>query len=111
LAALCERALISLPVGTGLRACLDDACAAAGLAPRIAFEASDPGVLARLAGQGLGVAILPASVAAARADQLHALAVRPGLRSRVELAWRAGGPIGPAASALVTHARAVLCRS
>ncbi|KOG56010.1 LysR family transcriptional regulator, partial [Streptomyces varsoviensis] len=41
-----DRALISLPRGTGLRTCLDEACAAAGFAPRIAFEAGDPNVLA-----------------------------------------------------------------
>jgi DNA-binding transcriptional LysR family regulator len=36
------RALVSLPHGTGLRTRLDEACAAAGFAPHIAFEASDP---------------------------------------------------------------------
>ncbi len=61
--ALQERALISLPRGTGLRSCLDDACAAAGVHPHIAFEASNPDVLAHLTAQGLGVAILPASIA------------------------------------------------
>jgi DNA-binding transcriptional LysR family regulator len=108
IAELCERALISLPVGTGMRACLDEACAAGGARPRIAFEAGDPGVLAQLAARGLGVAILPASAVAARPGRLHGIAVRPGLRSRVELAWRADGPTSPAARAMVTHARAVL---
>src|SRR4051812_17630883 len=47
LAGLSERALVTLPRGTGVRACLDDACALAGVQPRIAFEASDPNVVAQ----------------------------------------------------------------
>lgn len=104
-----DRPLISLPRGTGLRACLDDACVIAGFTPTIAFEANSPGMLAQLAGQGLGTAILPASVATAMSDQVHALKVRtPALRSRVEIAWRADGHIGTAASALIRDARAYL---
>lgn len=40
LAALAERTLIALPVGTGIRRRLEEAFTAAGLTPRIAFEAS-----------------------------------------------------------------------
>jgi DNA-binding transcriptional LysR family regulator len=100
-----DEALISLPRGTGLRSLLDDACAAAGFAPRIAPEAGDPGVLARLAARGLGVAIVPASLAAAHAERLHAIAIdRPVLRGALALAWRAGGPASPAGRAFVRHA-------
>jgi DNA-binding transcriptional LysR family regulator len=110
--ALRERALISLPRGTGLRTCLDLACAAAGFQPRIAFEASDPLVLAQLAGRGLGLAILPASVADAATDTLHVMPFAgPELRGRLALAWRAEGPTGPAARALIGHARTTMgCR-
>ncbi len=66
LAALSDRALISLPIGSGLRSIIDEACAAAGLSPRIAFEASEPPVLVKLAARGLGVAIVPASAASTR---------------------------------------------
>jgi DNA-binding transcriptional LysR family regulator len=99
LADLCERDLISMPDGTGLRARLDQACAQAGLSPRIALQAGDPNVLARLAGRGLDVAILAESMAGPAG--LHAVTVVPGLRSRVELVWRA-------ARALIAHARVVL---
>ncbi|HEY6887556.1 MAG TPA: LysR family transcriptional regulator, partial [Solirubrobacter sp.] len=47
--------LICLPRGTGVRALWD----ATGVRARVAFEASDPSVLAQLAARGLGVAILP----------------------------------------------------
>jgi DNA-binding transcriptional LysR family regulator len=109
LAELADRALITLPAGTGLRACLDAAYASAGLKPRIGFEASDPRMLARLAGRGLGLAFLPASVAEAHGEGLHVIAVSdPHMRGRLALTWRTEGPASPAARVLVTHARAEL---
>lgn len=106
--ALRDRALISLPQGTGIRSRLDDACVTAGFTPHIAFEASSPVVLAQLAARGLGVAIVPASVARARED-LHPLSIiRPELRGRLAFVWRTDGPISPAARALVGRARRML---
>ncbi|MBV8933665.1 MAG: LysR family transcriptional regulator [Kutzneria sp.] len=108
LTALRERVLISLPMGTGVRSLLDGACSDAGFSPRIAFEAGTPEVLAHFAACGLGVAILPASVAAARED-LHAVRIiRPALRGRLGFAWRAEGPVSPAARAFLTRARRIL---
>jgi len=109
LEAIRERDIISLPRGTGLRSCLDAACGATGFQPRIAFEASSPDVLAQLAARGLGVAILPESVARAHSTELHTLAItRPCLRGRIELAWRTDGPTSPAGRALIGHARRTL---
>jgi DNA-binding transcriptional LysR family regulator len=109
LAELQTQPLISMPKGTGLRSCLDAACAAAGFTPRIALEAASPPIIATLAAQGLGIAILPTSVASAYPDELHALQVKaPHFRSRIEAAWRAAGHISPAARALIRHAREVL---
>ena len=100
------RPLISLPVGTGLRSCIDDACSAAGVRLRIALEASNPGVLALLAARGLGVALLPASLAAEHDADLHAVTITgPALRARIELAWRPDGPASPAARALIRLAQ------
>ena len=107
LAAIGDRTILSLPRGTGIRSIFDDACARIGLQPRIALEASNLGILARLAGLGLGMAILPESVAAATAG-LHAIEItEPRMRGKVALAWRADGPIGPAAQALIRRARGV----
>jgi DNA-binding transcriptional LysR family regulator len=96
--------LVSLPRGTGVRAALDAACAEAGFAPRIVLEASALPMVAQLAGRGLGVAILPASVAPSAA--LHVLTVSPQVSSRLELAWSPSAAHSPAASALIDHARA-----
>ncbi|MGD3111886.1 LysR family transcriptional regulator [Streptomyces sp. YGL11-2] len=102
-------ALMCLPAGSGLRTVADAAWAAAGARPRIAFEASDPRVLAQLASRGLGVAILPERFVRDNAPELHACQIlSPHLRGRLALAWRSGGRTGPAARALVAHARAVL---
>jgi DNA-binding transcriptional LysR family regulator len=109
LADLGERVLISLPRGTGVRTAFDDGCASIGFEPRVAFEASAPNIVADLASKGLGVAILPESVAEASAGTLKTLRVtRPRMRSRLELAWRADGASSPAARALIGHARTAL---
>ncbi len=103
---LAEHPLISLPRGTGLRACLDAACAASGIAAHVTYEAAEPRMAAQLAAHGFGVAIVPAGVATARSPQLHALTItdRP-LRARLAAAWRAAGPTSPAARALINHVR------
>jgi DNA-binding transcriptional LysR family regulator len=107
LADLRDRTLIALPAGAGIRHQFDRACAQAGVSPRIAFEASTPLALADLAGRGLGVAIVPASVPRGRAD-LHALTFVPEFRGRLVLAWRSAGPISPAARVLIDRARRLL---
>ena len=87
--------LICLPRGTGVRSIWE----ATGVRARVAFEASDPGVLAQLAARGLGVAILPEPAA----GDLHTLTL--GLRGQIALVWREGGPSSPAARAFMEHAR------
>jgi DNA-binding transcriptional LysR family regulator len=105
---LCGNRLLSLPRGTGVRQALEQACAAEGLQARVTLEANSPATVASLASKGLGVAVLPQSVVSAIPDLRSIAIVEPGLRSRVELAWRAGGPHTPAARALQARALEVL---
>ncbi|MFB7505657.1 LysR family transcriptional regulator [Streptomyces broussonetiae] len=108
LTALRGHRLISLPRGTGTRAVLERLCAEAGFRPHIAIEAATPDALVRLAAHGLGVAVVPG------------LLPRPGLtalplddaraRGRVALAWRAEGPMTPAARELLGRLRARTAR-
>lgn len=105
LEALKNRDLISLPRGTGVRSCFDEACAAVGFHPRIAFEASDPNVLAELAIRGLGLAIIPASLGRTYEGELELIAItRPRIRGRLAIAWRENGLISPAARAFLDYA-------
>jgi DNA-binding transcriptional LysR family regulator len=107
LADIADRTLIALPHGTGLRSTVEAAYASAGLRPRVAFEASDPRTLARLAARGLGLAFLPASVAKAHGDGLRVMTVTaPEIRARLALTWRNDDTRSPAARALIAHARA-----
>jgi DNA-binding transcriptional LysR family regulator len=101
---LARHPLISLPPGTGLRACLDQACARAGFEPAVALEASSPGVVAQLAAEGLGVGIVPESGGAPLG--LHPLPIVPPMRGQLALAWRESGPSSPAARTLVSEAQA-----
>jgi DNA-binding transcriptional LysR family regulator len=108
LRALAERTLISLPPGAGLRACLDEACTNAGIRPRISFETGDPRVATQLAAKGLGVAVVPRTVAGIDQDHLHTLTISgPELRGRLAIAWLANGPSSPAARVLIRRACAV----
>ena len=96
--------------GAGFR--IDAAFGAAALRPHIAFEAGDPRLLAQLAARGLGVAIVPQSVADARRELLDRIAIiRPAPTGRIALAWRTEGPISPAAQALITRVQAAVARS
>ena len=96
--------LVSLPRGTGVRAALDAACVAAGFTPRIVFEASALPMVVELAGRGLGLAVVPASIP--NGPGILRL-TDPQLRSRLELAWPSAPAANPAARALIEQARAL----
>ncbi|MFG2813216.1 LysR family transcriptional regulator [Streptomyces sp. NPDC048410] len=99
-------ALMCLPSGSAMRAESDAAWAAAGIKPRVAFEASDPRVLAQLAAQGLGMAILPERFVLSQPDRLHPVEITSmHLRGGLALAWRSSGRTSPAARAFVSRAR------
>jgi DNA-binding transcriptional LysR family regulator len=106
--ALRSRPFISLPHGSGLRAFLQEACRNAGFEPEISIEASDPQLLVQLTARGLGVSLLPRSLADAHADLVHSLPTRPRLNGRIALAWKTNGPHSPASRQFIRHARETL---
>ncbi|MBZ4318521.1 LysR family transcriptional regulator [Streptomyces huiliensis] len=106
LAELRDEPLIVFHPSVGARHTVEDACSEAGFPPRIAFEASDPNLLADLAVRGLGVAVLPAPFAAARPEALRTVALTdPPMRGAIVFAWRGTGTTNPAAGALIRHLR------
>jgi DNA-binding transcriptional LysR family regulator len=96
--------LICMPVGTGIRAAFDQACAARGIKATITLEASAASVVADLAARGLGVAILSESMVAAAGDRLCTVPIdgcdTPAL---LALIWRKSAPA--AVAELVRHCR------
>jgi DNA-binding transcriptional LysR family regulator len=100
-----EHPLICLPRGTGVRAVFDRACAAVGLESEIALQASAPDAVADLAARGLGIAVLSASMEAARDPRLTTLGIS-GIQTEAVLAlvWRPNP--GPALLALLQQLHA-----
>lgn len=106
---LAGRPLVTFPASVDARATLEAACRSEGFEATVAFEASDPSVLAAIAAAGHGVGILPRPVAQSHGDGLRALAIEaPSLRGSLALAWRVGGPTDPAARMLVERLRAAI---
>ncbi|MBF6084284.1 LysR family transcriptional regulator [Nocardia cyriacigeorgica] len=105
-----ERPLICLPSGTGIHGVFQRACAAAGFAPNIAFEAAAPPLLLRLAAHGLGVAVVPELTdAEAAAFGVRTLPiVEPELRGQLAIAWSTDRPLAPAAKVLLGQLRIAL---
>ncbi|MDT5200327.1 MAG: hypothetical protein QOH34_1849 [Mycobacterium sp.] len=65
--------IVSMPVGTGIRAAVDIGCAAAGFTPDITIEANAADTVADLAERGLGIGVLSASMTIAYHDRLSAI--------------------------------------
>jgi DNA-binding transcriptional LysR family regulator len=100
--------IVSLPVGTGIRSVFDQACAAAGLRPVIALEATAPGAVADLAVRGMGVAVLSASMARAHPG-LRAVPVSGvDISALLALVWRPAA--SPALRELLAQCRAAFHR-
>jgi len=100
--------LVGLPRGAGVRAAFDAACAAAGADLAVGLEASSPDAVAEMAAQGLAVAVLSESMAAARPDLRTVPLAPPVPRSRLEAVWRSGPAVGAAARVLAGCVRAAL---
>ncbi|MFC1408161.1 LysR family transcriptional regulator [Streptacidiphilus sp. N1-12] len=113
---VCAHPIVCLPQGTGIRTVFDAACAAAGLRPDIALQASAPTAVADLAARGLGVAVLSESMASLGstgsagsaavdcADRLVAVPIEDvDTPAVLALVWTATG--GPALRELLLHCR------
>lgn len=72
LAALRDQTFVDLRAEWGMRRLVDRSFAALGATRRIAFEVNDVSMLTDLVAQGLGIALIPESVARARAGDKRA---------------------------------------
>ncbi|MEV4419405.1 LysR family transcriptional regulator [Patulibacter sp. NPDC049589] len=97
--------VVCLPEGTGIRTVFDRSCAAAGLSPDVALQASAPDAVIDLAVRGLGAAVLAASMVDGLDDRLHPVAIEDLVAPAVlALAW--SGTPSAALRVLLDRARA-----
>ncbi|MGH9180498.1 MAG: LysR family transcriptional regulator substrate-binding protein, partial [Acidimicrobiales bacterium] len=102
--------LVTLSRGSSHRRTIEAACSGAGFSALITLETSDCDLLTDLVARGLGVTVLPVSIAAPgvangrlRVIELTA----PRLRRCTALAWRAAQPTTPATRVFVALAHDV----
>jgi DNA-binding transcriptional LysR family regulator len=104
LALLAGEPFIDFPLGWGNRAVVDQAFAAAGLDREVPFEAADFAAVISLVRGGLGIAFLPATVAADLGADLAVIEVRDQAFTWViSVATSAGRRISAAARAVLAE--------
>ena len=102
---LAGEALIAYREGSELRRRLEWAMADHGLQPRNAFLCTEMAAVRGLAARGLGVAVLPQSVAESEGEPIEVRPVGPEpLRWPVTIVWRAARRQPPAAKAFLALA-------
>ncbi len=99
--ALRKREFVEYRADSALRAQIDAACAAAGLARRVSCEASTMQYLAEFVARGLGVSVLPPAAIRAVADDVVAVPITPALRRDIYAVVGAGRPPTGATQALL----------
>lgn len=97
-----DHPIVCMPRGTGIRTVFDRACAARGIEPTIAVQASAAEAIADLAASGIGVAILSESMAAGFAGDLRSRVIED-VTDRAELGLVWSSTPGPALSRLAEH--------
>jgi DNA-binding transcriptional LysR family regulator len=107
---LAEETFVDFPVGWGTRAMTDRAFAAAGVERQVAFEVASYGTAARLVGDGLGIAFVPASAAAEMPEVAPVTVDSPALTWRIQVATTARRRQSAAARAFLDDLRYLLWR-
>lgn len=104
LASLRSQPLVTLAHGSGLRTVLEAACARVGFTPTIRAETDNITLLAGLARNRLGIALVPRSCAEPAPEALITLPLyRPTLTRRTVLAWHRHRPT-PTSQAFLAYA-------
>ena len=102
LADLKDEIFVCYKEGSGIRAALMEACKVEGFEPRIPFEC---GTLRSLAAAGLGVAVVPRSMAECPGTRVAVAELKPHLARMVAIFQVEGRYLSPAAEALLVCAR------
>jgi DNA-binding transcriptional LysR family regulator len=99
LAEVADEEFVGLERGYGLRRITDGWCRQAGFTPRLAFEGEEIDTVLGLVAAGLGVALLPAGLAADRDDIAEVDVTTPRTSRTIALVWRAEGRLTAPAEA------------
>jgi DNA-binding transcriptional LysR family regulator len=106
LAELADGPFVSYREGARMRELLVSGAREAGFEPHIALESIDSLRIRSLVSRGLGVAIVPRSVADEPGPAVAVVELTdPSLTRDITLAWRAERPHSPAAAAFLELAR------
>lgn len=101
LADLEGRPFVTFRENAAVRTTVDEALGAAGVSVRLAFETNDLAMMRAVIARGLGVAIMPETVAASSGPDLAWRPLSPRLRRTVVLLWRKARRQPPAAAAFI----------
>ncbi len=96
---------VSFRVGSAVRGVVDRALAEAEVEPRIAFETNDLSMMRAVIARGLGVAVVPETVAEWGGPGLAWRPLSPPLRRPVSFLWRRDRHQPPAAAAFIDFVR------
>jgi LysR family transcriptional activator of glutamate synthase operon len=96
---------VAFKTGSGLRRILHRLTADAPITPRIVAESGDLGTIRGLVAAGLGLSIVPQSVAEAPGPPVTPLSLVPAASRTVLLGWRTDHQLSPAASSFLSFLR------
>ncbi len=99
------RPFVSFRIGSAVRGVVDRALADAQTEPRIAFETNDLSMMRAVVARGLGVAVVPETVAEWGGPGLAWRPLSPPLRRSVSFLWRRDRHQPPAAAAFIDFVR------
>lgn len=99
-ATLRQEPFVGFPPGTGLRRILTTVAATAEFAPRVPYESTSLSQIRDLVSHGLGIALVPASVAGAPGQPVHVHSVQPDpIHRAIALTRRQSSPLSAPAQA------------
>lgn len=100
-----NEAFISFKSGSGLRHAITQRSLKAGFTPRILLESGELGTIRSLVAEGLGISVLPRSVAEAAGKEIAIISLSPPSVRTLLLAWHTHVYHAPASTAFLAFIR------
>jgi DNA-binding transcriptional LysR family regulator len=98
-----DEPFVAFKPGFGLRQIMQQSCLSAGFSPRILFESGNLDTIRSMVAEGLGISILPRSVAISAGRKMTAISFRPDpLLRTILLAWHAHSYRSPTTTAFLS---------